>query len=138
MAGGYEPVPIPNTNGEDSEEGKALADAGKRISETINLHVIGGSVGKWAAFRIADGGSDGIPYDSRREAIEHQLHEQYCCYMQVTPDGITPMDAARFLLINRALYDAGYRLADPDMPGEPIYPNTIEETRDWLRSLGKL
>jgi hypothetical protein len=103
------------------------ADIGKRAAEAINLHVYGGNVGKWVALRLSDGGSDGIPYDSRREAIEHQLHEQFCCYIRVTPDGITEQHALRFILINRALYDAGFRLADPDMPGEPIYPSTEEE-----------
>jgi hypothetical protein len=102
-------------------------DIGKRASEAINLHVYGGNVGKWVAIRLSDGGSDGIPYDTRREAITHQLHEQLCCYIKVTPDGITPHDALRFVLVNRALYDAGFRLADPDMPGEPIYPERKED-----------
>jgi hypothetical protein len=103
------------------------ADIGRRAADNINLHVIGKNVNKWVALRLLDGSSDGIPYDSRRDAIVHQLHEQQCCYIKVTLDGITPTDALRFILVNRALYDAGFRLADPDMPGEPIYPNTDEE-----------
>lgn len=116
----------------------AIRDIGKRASEAINLHVYGGNVGKWVALRLEDGSSDGIPYDSRRDAIAHQLHEQQCAYIKVTPDGITPIDAARFIAINRALYAAGFRLADPDMPGEPIYPENLEdlhavlERGDWL------
>jgi hypothetical protein len=122
------PVPTPNL----PSDAEAI-DIGKRASENINLHVVGGNVGKWVAIRMSDGGSDGIPYDSRREAIKHQLHEQYCCYIQVTPDGITPADALRFVLINRALYDAGFRLSDPDMPGEPIYPQTDVEFARIIR-----
>ena len=125
------------TESPDSPEILALADAGKRASEAVNLHVLGGNVGKWVAIRLADGASDGIPYDSRSDAIAHQLHEQLACYMQVTPDGITPHDAVRFILINRALYDAGYRLADPDMSGEPIYPQTREEEIAWILGLGE-
>jgi hypothetical protein len=102
-------------------------DIGKRAHDTIALHVIGGNVGKWVALRLEDGSSDGIPYDTRREAIEHQLHEQLCCYVKVPPDGMPAEDALRFILINRSLYAQGYRLADPDMPGEPIYPMTDEE-----------
>lgn len=117
------------------ETGALPADIGRRVSDTVHLHILGGSVGKWAAFRLRDGGSDGIPYDTRREAIEHQLHEQFCCYMQITPDGITPEDAYRFLELNRALYDAGYRLADPEMPGEPIYPYTREELTRAIEGL---
>jgi hypothetical protein len=108
------------------------ADIGKRAAEAINLHVHGGNVGKWVALRLIDGGSDGIPYDSRAEAIKHQLHEQLCCYIRVTPDGINPTDAYRFIAINRGLYDAGFRLSDPDMPGEPIYPDTLEEALPYL------
>jgi hypothetical protein len=125
------------TESPDSPESLALADAGKRASECVHLHVLGGNVGKWVAIRMGDGGSDGIPYDSRKDAIAHQLHEQYCCYMQVTPDGITPVDAVRFILVNRAIYNAGYRLADPDMPGEPIYPLTREEEIAWILGLGE-
>lgn len=115
--------------------GALASDIGRRVSDTVHLHILGGSVGKWAAFRLSDGGSDGIPYDTRRDAIEHQLHEQLCCYIKITPDGIPPVDAYRFLQLNRALYDAGYRLADPDMPGEPIYPNTVEEMTRALEGL---
>jgi hypothetical protein len=125
------------TESPDSPEILALADAGKRVHDTVALHIVGGNVGKWVAVRLADGSSDGIPYDSRSDAIAHQLHEQLCCYLKVTPDGITPQDAVRFILVNRALYDAGYRLADPDMPGEPIYPQTREEEIAWILGLGE-
>lgn len=115
---------------------QALADAGRRASETINFHVLTGAIGKWAAIKLADGSSDGTAYDTRADAIQHQLHEQLCCYVKVTPDGMPPEDAVRFILINRALYEKGYRLADPEMPGEPIYPQTIEEQWAWIRGLG--
>jgi hypothetical protein len=112
-------------------------DIGKRAHDTIALHVIGGNVGKWVALRLEDGSSDGIPYDTRREAIQHQLHEQLCCYVKVPPDGMPAEDALRFILINRSLYAQGYRLTDPDMPGEPIYPMTDEETLRTILSAGK-
>jgi hypothetical protein len=114
-----------------------LADAGRRASETIGFHVLAGNAGKWAAIRLADGSSDGIAYDTRRAAIEHQFHEQLCCYVKVSPEGMPPEDAVRFILINRTLYDRGYRLADPEMPGEPIYPFTIEEQLPWILGYGE-
>jgi hypothetical protein len=114
----------------------ALADAGRRASETVNFHVLTGAVGKWAAIRLADGSSDGTAYDSRADAIRHQLHEQLCCYVKITSDGMPPEDAVRFILINRALYEKGYRLADPEMPGEPIYPQRIEEQLPWMLGHG--
>jgi hypothetical protein len=110
-------------------------DVGRRAADTVTLHILGGNVGKWVALRLADGSSDGIPYDSRADAINHQLHEQLCCYLKVTPDGISPADAFRFIRLNRALYDAGYRLADPDMPGEPIYPLTVAQMERAIKGL---
>lgn len=119
------------------ESQSATLDIGKRASEVIHLHVLGNNVGKWVALRLEDGSSDGIPYDTRPDAIRHQLHEQLCCYVKVPPDGMPPKDAMQFILINRALYAQGYRLADPDMPGEPIYPMTDEEAFNIIRSAGK-
>jgi hypothetical protein len=104
-----------------------LADIGKRVSETISLHILGGSVGKWAAFRLLDGSSDGIPYDTRRDAIRHQLHESLCCYVKIPPDGMPSLDAVRFILVNRTIYNAGFRLTDPDDEREAIPPMTDEE-----------
>jgi hypothetical protein len=118
-------------------EPTADIDAGRRVNEAVTLHILTGSVGRWIAVKLIDGSSDGIAYDSRADAIRHQFHEQLCCYMVITPDGITPEDALRFIRLNRALYDAGYRLADPDMPGEPIYPNTIEEAERYIRELNR-
>jgi hypothetical protein len=122
------PEPTPDAHAND--------DIGKRASEVITLHVLGGNAGKWVALRLSDGGSDGIPYDTRGDAIKHQFHEQLCCYVRVPIDGMPPEHAARFIEINRALYDAGYRLADPDMPGEPIYPERLEDIEPWIRNRG--
>lgn len=116
-------------------EPTADTDAGRRASEAVTLHILTGNTGRWIAVRLIDGASDGIAYDTRADAIRHQFHEQLYCYLVVTPDGITPEDALRFIRLNRALYDAGYRLADPDMPGEPIYPNTIEAAERYIRGL---
>jgi hypothetical protein len=103
------------------------SDAARRCSDWIRLHVIGGSVGRWAAIRLADGGSDGIAYDTRRDAIRHQLHEQLCAYVKVPPDDMTPREAEYFLAFHRKVYDAGFRLIDPDDDREVIMPDRIEQ-----------
>lgn len=110
-------------------------DIGRRASDIIHLHVLAGRAGEWVALRLADGSSDGQTYPDRPTAIRHQIHEQLCCYVRVPVDGMPPRDAYRFIELNRALYEAGYRLADPDMPGEPIYPQTVEEIERALRGL---
>lgn len=91
-----------------------ITDAGKRASEVIRLHILAGKAGRWAAIRLSDGGSDGIAYDQRSDAIRHQLHESQCAYVKIPQDDMSPAAASSFITVNRRLYDAGYRLTDPD------------------------
>lgn len=97
------------------------SDEARRAADTLNLHVAGGAGGRWVAIRLSDGGSDGVTYDTRAEAIRHQLHESQCAYMRVS--SATPAETATFLAYNRQAYDAGYRLPDPDdeqpLPAHP-------------------
>lgn len=93
-----------------------VTDAGRRLSEAVNIALLGqgpGAAGRWVAARLIDGVSDGVLYDTKQDAVRHQLHEQLCCYVMITPDGMSPKDATRYLQINRQLYDAGMRLSDP-------------------------
>jgi hypothetical protein len=123
------PRHTPNGGNEVAETPQQTEDLGKRAAETINMHLfidVEHATGKWVAIRMSDGGSDGVLYDTRADAINHQLHEQFCCYFQLPRTGATPDDARRFIEINRQLYNNGARLADPDMPGAPIYPDNIE------------
>ncbi len=70
--------------------------------------------GKWVAIRLADGGSDGVVYDSRRDAIRHQLHERQCAYVRIPLDDMSPRSAQTFLDFTRQCYDAGIPMADPE------------------------
>lgn len=105
----------------------SISDAAKRCSDAVNLGVITGFVGKWVAIKLSDGSSDGVFYDQRADAIEHQLHESLCCYVKVPPNSMSPEDAEKFMAINRKLYDAGFRLTDPADERMPIMPHTNEE-----------
>jgi len=98
------------------QPGAEVTDAGRRLSDAVNIALLaqGPAVaGKWVAARLIDGQSDGVVYDDKASAVRHQLHEQLCCYVMITPDGMTPRDATRYIDINRQLYDAGMRLSDP-------------------------
>lgn len=101
------------------------ADAGRHCSEAVNLALLLGGVGKWVAIRLSDGKSDGNIYDTKADAIRHQLHEFQCAYVKVPPDGMQPDHGARYLEVNRKLYDKGLRIADPNR--EAILPFTMEE-----------
>jgi hypothetical protein len=84
------------------------------------------NIGHWVAVRLSDGGSDGVVYDHRREAVAHQLHESLCAYVQIHPGGMTVAEAESVLKFYRYAYDAGFRVTDPEGP-ELIMPITTQE-----------
>lgn len=111
-----------------------VSDAARRCSDVIRTHIVAGMAGKWAAIRLSDGGSDGVAYDTRADAIRHQLHETLCAYVRIPPDDMPPEHAERFLAFHRRVYDAGFRLTDPDDRREVLMPATIEEFNQLMRS----
>lgn len=115
--------------------GLKCGDAARRVSDEITLHAIAGGAGKWAAIKLADGSTDHCVYDSRSDAIMHQLSPEYWTYVLVPPDGMTAREADVLLLFWRQVYDAGYRAVDPrdDIPSMPLRP---EEAREQIRLFG--
>jgi len=115
------------------ENAFGISDAGKRAADIVTMHAIAGSAGKWAALRLADGGSDGVLYDTRSDAISHQLWEEYCAYVMIPPGGMTAREGTEWLNFNRSLYDAGWHLADPDHA--VINPVRQEDANRKMRQL---
>lgn len=117
-----------------------VTDEGRRCSEAVNTALMLGACGKWVAVRLSDGRSDGGMYDTKKDAIRlapwdlNLLHETQAVYIKVPPGGMPPEEATAFLEVNRKLYSAGMRLADPDL--EVIMPYTKEDINLFLR--GKL
>jgi len=95
-------------------------DAARRCADVTTLAAMAGDGGRWLAIRLSDGGSDGAVYDTRAEAIRHQLHESQCAYVRVQE--MTVAEAATFLTFARRAYDAGFRLCDPDDERAPSSP----------------
>jgi len=95
----------------------------------------------YVAIRLSDGGSDQRLYDTKRDAVRHQLHEQQCAYFSFrqAPHGFgSPKDAAIFLAWNRMAYDAGHRLPDPDAThGGPdlVMPQSVEHLNNQMNRL---
>lgn len=93
-------------------------DAAKKIYDTYHLHRTAdyyNALGKWFACALNDGSTDGVLYDSKSDCIRHQHHnEMYYAFIQITPANMTPCSAEIFLGITRRMYDAGFRMADPD------------------------
>lgn len=122
---------------------KQLEDAAKRVSDTYALHKSAdplGSIGKWFAVAMSDGTSDGVLYDTRQECVAHQHHnEMYYAYLQVTPGSLrTVRECKMWLVATRKMYDAGFRMTDPNARGggrELIKRATVEDQRSLIRSL---
>lgn len=76
----------------------------------------------WMAFKLSDGSSDGILYDSQATAIRHQLHEKQCVYISMKNliQGASAKELLRFFRFNEDAYDGGYRLPDPDSQKEGV------------------
>jgi hypothetical protein len=114
---------------------KQLLDAGKRASDEINLRLLFTPFEElqhsWMAFRLSDGSSDGVVYETRRDAVKHQLHEQQCFYVcfRNIAGGAKPEEMAVFIKVNRDAYNAGMRLIDPEQPygGQEL----ILRASDW-------
>lgn len=93
-------------------------DVAKRCAENINMHYqsVGWlAVGKWVAIALQDGSSDHCLYDTRREAVTHQHHnEQWYCFVKIIPTMMPICEAQIYLDFHRKAYDAGFRLVDPE------------------------
>jgi hypothetical protein len=98
-----------------SDAAKACSDA---VGQVVNDHLGEILLGRriWLAIRLSDGKYDGGLYDTRADAVRHQLHESLCAYLLVPPCGMPPRDAESYLRFHRQAYDAGYRVTDPEQP----------------------
>jgi hypothetical protein len=88
----------------------AYSDAARRVSDEVTMHMTAdreGTYGKWLAFRLSDGTSDGVVYDDPVAAADAQLHYKQCAYIQIHRMGISPKAAAVMLAYYRRVYDAG-------------------------------
>lgn len=123
-----QPVPLPGLN--PTQFDAELIDAGKRASDTVNMHRTFANWDelqhKWIAFNLGDGSSDGVLYDSKRDAVKHQFHEQLCAYVAFKNlvAGSTPHEMSIFIKFTRDAYKAGFRLPDPDdqFGGQAVAP----------------
>jgi hypothetical protein len=54
-----------------------------------------------------------VIYDSRQDAIRHQIHETQCMYLRVIPTLMTAAEATALVVLHRKAYAAGMRMIDP-------------------------
>lgn len=118
-----------------------MSDAARRCADIINGYI---HSRPWdelkdcvVAIRLSDGGSDGVLYDNKGDAVRHQLTESQCAYVcfRNLAQGIQPIEAERYLDYNRRAYDAGYRLPDPDaVNGGPELFLSVEDHDTMVRN----
>jgi hypothetical protein len=92
----------------------AVTDRGRRLAEHVRAAQAIGGQGRWVAARLSDGATDGTVYDTKADAVKHQLHETQCAYLVVPPTQVPPAEATAWLELHERMYAAGYRLQDPD------------------------
>lgn len=103
--------------------------AAKRMAELVALHQLALSkdeliAGRYIAVRLADGSSDGVAYDTRAQAIEHQRNSpSRCAYFRIPLERWSARTCDVLLWYVRKTYDAGNR---EDPAHALIIPNTIE------------
>lgn len=103
------------------------SDAAKRCSDAIRMHIACGMAGKWAAIRLSDGSSDNTAYDTRWDAVRHQLHETQCAYIKIPLDDMPPHHAALYLAFHRKAYASGFRMSsDVADKRQVVMPYTSE------------
>lgn len=120
-----------------------LLDAGKRASDILNVYIVHS---RWddiktqfMAIRLSNGGSDGILYENKRDAIKHQIHEHQCAYVCFNElrGGASARDMAIYIKFNRDAYANGMRLTDPEDQLGGLQPLMTTGQRDFYRgSLG--
>lgn len=115
-----------------------FSEAAHRFADIHNMHIFAdkSNIGHWIAVRLSDGGTDGVVYDHRRDAVRHQLDEKLCCYVKIHPGGMTPKEADGILRFYRFAYDNGFRVTDPEGP-ETILPSTNEDYISQIRRLSR-
>lgn len=118
----------------------SVNDAAKRISDAVNAQAIAQPfdvlVRSWMAFKLEDGSSDGVLYDSRADAIRHQTDERTCLYLclREAPGGMLPMAAKALINFHRMAYDAGGRVTHPS-DKQLIMPLANEDLMSQYRRL---
>lgn len=93
-------------------------DDARRLADAYNAKLLENRLahrGKWMAFKLADGSTNSVLYDTFKDARRFNGNAPHII-LQLAPDGIRPRAAAAILKFHRGLHDSGMRLGDPDAP----------------------
>lgn len=117
----------------------ALKECGKRMSDALNARVVFGGLaafGRWMAFSLEDGSSNGTLYDSREDAIRAMRNASVNHWFEaIRPSSYSADECALLIQYARAAYSAGWR-PDVQYP-TPIAPVRIEDAHRKYRQLSR-
>jgi hypothetical protein len=121
---------------------KQFSDDCKKLSDSVNMHMLAGNAGQFAAYKLQDVSTNNTVYPNRKEAVRILWPNQdYYFFVWVPPGGMDLLEAATYLQYNRDLYEAGMKMPDPDdavSPDSiPTMPNTKEDAARQIRLLTK-
>lgn len=98
-------------------------EAARRLSDTVGQLIADrgrdACVGRWVAWRLDGSRVDQTLYDTRNDAMRHQLWENLSGYIRIPPDGVTPKQAWVHIVYMRQFYENGGRFSD-EMPRTPM------------------
>jgi hypothetical protein len=108
------------------------SDAARRLSDHYNLHIVAGApFGAVFAFGLADGASDGVLYDSREDAVNHQRHnEAWRGYARIGAGRMSVCEAAAVLRYQRQATELARAQRGERSGGLEVIPRLTLEGRE--------
>ena len=124
------------------KELNTYSDDVKRLASSVTMHAINGNAGQFAAYKLQDVSTDNVVYPSRKEAVRMLWPNQdFYFYVYISPNGMSLQEADIYLRWNRKLYEAGFRMPDPDDAISPdmipTMPNDPKDARQQISLLTK-
>lgn len=116
-------------------------ETGRRIADHVNIHLLATDwftiKHKWMAFRLEDGVGDDVLYDSHRDAVDHQRHNEnqylYIAFLSLGPQGANPVEVGKLLQFWRDAYRAGGRFVSKgDRYRMPLMTSAQNDYRNSL------
>ncbi len=108
------------------------SDAAKRLSDTYNLHMTcGARRGSFIAVSLADAASDGVVYDTRADAVDHQRHnEGWKAFIKLGAPHMSVCEAAAVLRWQRQANELARAQRGEASGGLEVIPRLTIEGRE--------
>lgn len=118
------------------------SDAAKRMADNVNMHYAANelgawdAVGKWIAYKLEDGSSDQVAYDTMADAVRH-TDEMTHQYVRLNGMRMDYCEAQALMEVHRRARLAGFPQADPNhrSGGKQMLLSNRIEVREQVLSI---